>query len=113
CVPFGLPITKDLTKLGTDLSRVVLVDNARRSFWLQPENGLLVEDWKGRNSDDKELERVQREVAELLNLEDVRPVLAQRLRPGTSPMLAVIAVAAAMAAAGVVFSQADLDMFQR
>ena len=23
----------------------------RRSFWLQPENGLLVEDWKGRPAD--------------------------------------------------------------
>ncbi|CAE7025549.1 ctdspl2 [Symbiodinium natans] len=94
CVPFGLPITKDLTKLGRDLSRVVLVDNSRRSFWLQPENGLLVSDWTGRNPDDKELERVRRELGELLALEDVRPTLSQRSEPsGTLPVLVVLALA--------------------
>ncbi|CAE8633672.1 unnamed protein product [Polarella glacialis] len=102
CVPLGLPITKDLTKLGRDLSRVVLVDNARRSFWLQPENGLLVSDWKGRNATDSELERVREELLKLLSVEDVRPLLKAQLPvsdgPSLLPFLALSAAAAGVLA---------------
>lgn len=78
CVPFGLPVTKDLGKLGRDLARVVLVDNAARSFWLQPQNGILVSDWKGGDPTDAELDRVLEELTGLLKVEDVRTVLPDR-----------------------------------
>ncbi|CAJ1374760.1 unnamed protein product [Effrenium voratum] len=94
CVPFGLPITKDLTKLREDLSRVVLVDNSRRSFWLQPDNGLLVSDWDGRNSSDEELKAVKATLLELLQLEDVRPHLRSRLPQEASVDVRLFAAAA-------------------
>lgn len=75
CIPFGLPLAKDLRKLREDLSRVVLVDNSKKSFWLQPDNGLLVSDWDGTNFTDQELTRVKEELLTLLDLEDVRPAL--------------------------------------
>ena len=75
CIPFGLPLAKDLKKFREDLSRVVLVDNSKKSFWLQPKNGLLVSDWDGTNFNDQELTRVKQELLGLLELDDVRPVL--------------------------------------
>ena len=75
CIPFGLPLAKDLKKFREDLSRVVLVDNSKKSFWLQPKNGLLVSDWDGTNINDQELTRVKQELLGLLDLDDVRPVL--------------------------------------
>merc|ERR1719474_1780864 len=81
CVPFGLPLTKDLTKLQHDLSRVVLVDNAARSFWLQPQNGLLVSDWLGSDPADGELRRVQAELARLALARDVRGRLPRTAAP--------------------------------
>uniref|UniRef100_A0A7S4QT44 Mitochondrial import inner membrane translocase subunit TIM50 n=1 Tax=Alexandrium monilatum TaxID=311494 RepID=A0A7S4QT44_9DINO len=75
CEPLGLPITKDLSKLRPDLSRVVLVDNSGSSFWLQPENGLLVSDWDGSDAGDEELAGVRRAVVRLLEADDVRSVL--------------------------------------
>jgi len=75
CVPFGLPIAKDLQKLRPKLSRVVLVDNSEKSFLLQPENGFLVSDWTGRDPGDRELERVREELSRLLDMQDVRSVL--------------------------------------
>ena len=47
-------IQKTRRKLREDMSRVVLVDNSEKSFWLQPENGLLVCDWDGSNASDQE-----------------------------------------------------------
>ncbi|CAL1169004.1 unnamed protein product [Cladocopium goreaui] len=78
CVPFGLPLAKDLCKLRQDLSRVVLVDNSKKSFWLQPDNGLLVSDWDGTNFSDRELTRVKQDLLDLLDLEDVRPALRSK-----------------------------------
>ena len=54
-------------------------------------------DWTGRNPEDKELERVQQEAAELLELEDVRPVLAQRLPQSDALPAAVVATLALVA----------------
>ncbi|CAK0821381.1 unnamed protein product, partial [Prorocentrum cordatum] len=84
CVPFGLPITKDLTKLRCDLSRVVLVDNDARNFWLQADNGLLVSDWVGRDPSDRELCRVRAVLEELADAGDVRATLSS-LRCGPPP----------------------------
>lgn len=38
---------KDLSLFRKDLSRVVLIDNSLFSFILQPDNGILITDWRG------------------------------------------------------------------
>ena len=38
---------KDLTKLGVDLSRVLILDNSETCYTLQPANGVPIEDFEG------------------------------------------------------------------
>ncbi|ORZ34486.1 NLI interacting factor, partial [Catenaria anguillulae PL171] len=59
---FGRPTdgsqTKDLTKVVTDLSRVLLVDNTVGCFDEQPDNGILIRGWNG-EAEDSELPRLE------------------------------------------------------
>ncbi|PIO76309.1 NLI interacting factor-like phosphatase [Teladorsagia circumcincta] len=67
---------KDLSKLNRDLSKVIFIDVDPKAAQLNPENILLVPEWKG-NMDDTSLV----DLAELLktlhlsDVEDVRPTL--------------------------------------
>lgn len=36
---------KDLSKLGRDLSKVIIVDNVAENFQLQPDNGIFIRTW--------------------------------------------------------------------
>lgn len=36
---------KDLSRIGRDLSKVIIVDNVGENFQLQPENGILIKTW--------------------------------------------------------------------
>lgn len=84
CVPHSTRpnvFTKDLTKLRDDMRRIVLVDNSSMSFDLQPENGVLVEDWLGQGNNDMELVRVRSLLEKLVKAQDVREVLKQEPRP--------------------------------
>lgn len=36
---------KDLSKIGRDLSKVIIVDNVAENFQLQPDNGILIRSW--------------------------------------------------------------------
>mmetsp|Transcript_27448 Transcript_27448/g.44058 ORF Transcript_27448/g.44058 Transcript_27448/m.44058 type:complete len:391 (-) Transcript_27448:88-1260(-) len=69
--------TKDLTKFRDDMRRIVLVDNSSMSFTLQPDNGILVQDWLGLENNDMELVRVRSILEKLVNASDVREVLRQ------------------------------------
>lgn len=69
---------KDLTRLGVDLTRTVLVDNNPYSFLLQPDNGILCESFYG-EPDDRQLLDVVLPVLHLLaRVPDVRPILRRR-----------------------------------
>lgn len=71
-------IIKDLSNLGRDLGRTIILDNTQSNYAYQPENGLNIKSW----FDD----RADRELARLIPLlkyvaqsscEDVRPWLPQ------------------------------------
>eukprot|EP00898_Chlorokybus_atmophyticus_P005634 jgi/Chlat1/6071/Chrsp4S09090 len=71
---------KDLSKLGRDLRRTVLVDNNPFSFLLQPGNGIPCVSFTGDPSD-RELENTLLPLLEQLAEEkDVRPMLVDRFK---------------------------------
>ncbi len=41
----GMSIYKDLSKLGRDLSRVIIIDNLKENFKIQPNNGIFIKTW--------------------------------------------------------------------
>ena len=71
---------------------MVLVDNSKRSFWLQPSNGLLVSDWEGTNFSDQELDRVKDELKMLMDADDVRPRLESSKSSFDSFILLLLAI---------------------
>ena len=46
-VKLGSELVKDLSRVGRDLSRVILVDNLDKNFQFQKENGIHVRSWFG------------------------------------------------------------------
>lgn len=44
-VPKGFSHLKDLSKIGRDLNKTIIVDNIRDNFSAQPENGIAVKSW--------------------------------------------------------------------
>merc|ERR1712136_320880 len=63
--------------MGGTVKRTVLVDNDIGVFRLQPENGILVDDYDG-DGEDTELSRIASVLEELLFVEDVRDVLGPK-----------------------------------
>jgi len=71
---------KDLTKLGRDLNRTVIVDNRAFSFLLQPRNGIKCRAFRG-DANDRELSSIILPLLESLSkLKDVRPILHTTFR---------------------------------
>ena len=41
----GNAFVKDLSRIGRDLSKVIIVDNVAENFQLQPDNGIFIKSW--------------------------------------------------------------------
>lgn len=74
-IPKGNDYVKDISRLGWDLGKTIIVDNVADNFQLQIENGIYIKSWFGDNSDTalKDLGRLLKQIS-LQNL-DVRVAL--------------------------------------
>ena len=54
CTLIGSAYVKDISKLGRDIKKTIIIDNDIGCFYLQQENGILVKSFTG-NGDDKKL----------------------------------------------------------
>ena len=72
----GCNVFKDLMRLGRDMSRIIIIDNLKDNFKLQPNNGLFIKTWTSDINDNQlfDLEKILRDIA-LFEVEDVRPVI--------------------------------------
>ena len=72
----GCSIFKDLTKLGRDLNRIIIIDNLKDNFKLQPNNGLFIKTWTSDINDKQfyDLERILKDIV-ILDVKDVRPLI--------------------------------------
>ena len=69
---------KDLSKLGRDLSKVVIVDNNKDNFRLQPENGLFISSYFGEQNDN-ELYLLCDDLMKIIKAQpdDIRPIIKE------------------------------------
>ena len=70
---------KDLTVLGRDLAKSVLVDNSPHAFGYQVDNGIPIESWFD-DPDDTELLKLERFLRTLHPVDDVREVVRQKFQ---------------------------------
>ena len=66
-IEIGQKYYKDLTKIGRDLSRTIIVDNFNYCFKLQKENGILISSFYGENKEDKALIELQKILIKIYN----------------------------------------------
>ena len=57
---FGMKYVKELSKLGRDLSKVIIVDNLSQCFKLNTENRILISSFFGEDENDKALIELQK-----------------------------------------------------
>ena len=72
----GCNVFKDLMRLGRDMSKIIIIDNLKDNFKLQPNNGLFIKTWTSDINDNQlfDLEKILRDIA-FYEVQDVRPVI--------------------------------------
>ena len=75
---FGTKYIKDLSKLGRDLSKVIIVDNLSQCFKCNKENGILISSFFGEDENDKALIELQKILIKIYyDKDDVRKSLVK------------------------------------
>ena len=72
----GATFVKDISKLGRDLKKVIIIDNVVENFQLQSDNGIFIDSWEGNVNDTslKDLMPILKQIVEL-KVPDVRVAL--------------------------------------
>ena len=72
----GFNVYKDLNKIGRDLSKIIIIDNLKENFKIQPNNGIFIKTWISDVNDTqfKDLLKILKVIA-IFNVDDVRPII--------------------------------------
>jgi len=75
----GQPFVKDLSLLGRDLKRIIIIDNNPYAMLATPDNAMPILSFYD-DPTDRELDKALALLQEMRNLEDVRPYLKKRFK---------------------------------
>ncbi|KAG6511226.1 hypothetical protein ZIOFF_029283 [Zingiber officinale] len=81
--------TKDLTILGVDLAKVVIIDNTPQVFHLQVNNGIPIKSWFDDPSD-LALVQLLPFLESLVDADDVRPIIAKKFGSTTNKIFELL-----------------------
>ena len=74
CTDFSGCFVKDLSKLGRDLNKLIIIDNSSVAYMLQPKNAISISSWYDDPEDD-ELNHLQSFLVENYQANSVYDVL--------------------------------------